>query len=144
MIQQSAFQRQRQATSPIGSAVCDTHHFADAVPYRTWLAQIFVSDCVLWPRVHSKANRRWFSETKSKQNANPRMVLENPTARHSDHAFAQAGADPSDSKRFQGLRPIRQKFPVVQELALYFRRLHGYTRRRRRGRVVEGAPLLRE
>ena len=44
---------------------------------------------------------------------------------------------------FQGFGATTDIFPASANFALYIRRLHGYTDQRRRGRVVEGTPLLR-
>ena len=45
---------------------------------------------------------------------------------------------------FQGFGILHDSFQMSGNFALYSLDLGGYTRRRRRGRVVEGAPLLRE
>ena len=45
---------------------------------------------------------------------------------------------------FQGFEATNPYLGMKWNFALYILSLRGYTRRRRRGRVVEGAPLLRE
>src|SRR6056297_3274607 len=61
-----------------------------------------------------------------------------------DQILPTTGAFPCLSVPFQGFGGPNSYSSKKANFPLYLLCLRGYTRRRRRGRVVEGAPLLRE